>query len=196
MRWVVSVEGLSVPARNAVLKCLHNRLGLALLDIDRQHAHPLRQLLHRMQALAKVSDPATGVVWAGSWLLDAPADPVWSGLHSDLARGLAGKLLPRGSVANTTHLMVVLDADADVDEAFEALLCPDACQNATRELSLEHLRTAKAKLATADPARVTPFQYRIVRVACPTFAADNPSTLAAVCESAVRECLKAMAGAV
>jgi hypothetical protein len=195
MRWVLSVEGLPVPARSAVLKCLHNRLGLSLLDGDRHgQVHPLRQLLARLQALAKLGDPAAGAMWSGSWVLDAPSrDPVWAALHRDLAHSLARKLLPPGSADATTHLMVFLDADAD--EAFETMLSPEACQNATREVSLQHLRDAKAKLDASNGADVSPFPHRIVRVPCPPFAGDNPSVLGALCTSAVTECLRVMAEA-
>jgi hypothetical protein len=188
-RWVVSLEGLAVPARAAILKSLQTRLGFALLESDARSCHPLHQLLHRVRSLARVSRP--GAVWSGSWLFDVPDEPAMRALHRDLSRELAARLLP--AAQTTRHILVVLDADPD--EAFETLMGADvpACQNA-REVCLQDLREAKAKLArNAAEADVSPFETRIVHVSCPAFAADNAVTLGAICDRVCAECLKEMA---
>lgn len=196
-RWVVSVEGLSVPARAAVLKSLHHRFGLALADAERPETHPFEWLLHRMRGLAKA--PADqDVLWAGSWLMHVPqGDALLARLFTAMATALAERL---PHPAHTRHLMVWLDADPH--EAFEAMIGAgaEAGPVTTRDVSLQCLRNAQASInRAAQLARegcaaqlCSPFDVQIVRVACPPYAADNPVAMAGVLDLVEDECLKAM----
>lgn len=194
MRWVVSVESLSVPARACVLKSLKNRLGLAVADVDRAASGgantSLGLLLHRLKGLARVG-AVTPAMWCGSWLMKAPRDPLLRDLHRDLARALADKLVP-GGTAGTAHLMLCLRAPAD--EAFEALLTCELA--AARDVSLQCLRDAARGMEQDAPLAaecLSPFGVQIVRVECPAFAADNPITLNSLVDLCVTQCQGVMA---
>lgn len=195
-RWVVSVEGLGVPARAAVLKSLQHRLGLVMADNDRHEAQPFGWLLHRMHGLAKV--PARhDALWCGSWLMHVPSrHPALARLHRDVAAVLADQV--PGGPAGTKHLMVWLDADPH--EAFDAVL-HDA-SSSTRDVGLQCLRDAQDAISRAvqdaaagDRAGLSsPFWVQIVRVPCPPFAADNPVTLHKLLDLVEDECLRVMRG--
>lgn len=197
-RWVVSVEGLGVPARAAVLKSLQHRLGLVMADNDRHEAQPFGWLLHRMHGLTKVP-PRADALWCGSWLMHVPSHaPALARLHRDLAAVLAD-LVP-GGPRGTRHLMVWLDADPH--EAFDAVLhCPEV-SSSVREVGLQSLREAQEAItravndaAAGDQAGLSsPFDVQIVRVPCPPFAADNPVTLHKLLDLVEDGCLKAMRG--
>lgn len=190
-RWVVSVESLSVPARASVLKSLKTRLALSVADVERVgggggSSTSLGLLLHRLQGLARVGG-STNALWCGSWLMKTPRDPLLRDLHRDLARALADKLVP-GGVQGTAHLMLCMRSPTD--EAFEALLTCELA--AARDVSLQCLRDAArgmehdAALAAAEC--LSPFGVRIVRVECPAFAADNPTSLNSLVDLCVAQC--------
>lgn len=185
-RWAVSVESLPVPARAAVLKSLQARLGLALLPEDCGPAAPLALLLHRLRALSRA--PPGHSLWAGSWLLAVPQDPLLWRLHRDLAAAVAGRLLPGGG-EGVRHLMVCLQTSPD--EALEALLAgADG-----RDVGLEALRHAQRCIEDEHGGSCSPFEVEIVRVECPCFAADNPATLAKVLDLACAGCHRLVNGA-
>lgn len=176
--WAVSVEGLRVPARQAVLKALQARLGLVpVCDDDRADRGAdafFRVLLHRVRALARVP-PGSHALWTGSWVLTAPRDPDprLAALHRQLGEALVARLAPGRRVR---HLMLCLDACPH--EAFEAALGGDP--GAHREVDLRALAGAAAGLARAEPGPGSPFPCEVARVACPRFAGDNPATLEAL----------------
>lgn len=196
-RWVVSVEGLSVPARAAVLKALQHRLGLMVADNDhqdRQDHHPFSWLLHRMRGLAKVPISADAL-WCGSWLMHVPrGSPALTELYKDVSHVLADRLPEEAS--RTKHLMVWLDVDPN--QAFETLFHDG--NPAAREVNLQCLRDARDTLLRAvrdamdgnREALYSPFEVQIVHIPYPPFAADNPVTLNAVLDLVEDECLKAM----
>lgn len=189
-RCVVSVEALAVPGRAAILKSLHDRLGLPLIEADAAPAHPFRKLLARMQALARLDDKASAL-WSGSCVLDVPRDEEWRSLYQDLGQELADRLLV--DPQRITHLMLVLDAD--VDEAFEALFASETSSSQpARETCLQHLRQGRELLcASAGAVAASPFVTRIVTLECPAFAADNHVALADLCHRACQEYLKVAA---
>lgn len=133
VRCVVSVEGLPLPARAAVLKSLQTRLALAALSDSCPPAAPaaaaqlaprlapqLALLVGRLRALARLPEGAHAL-WTGSWLLAEPRDPLLRRLHRDLGRAVASRLLPPQSATKTKHVMLCLTT-ASADEAFEAVL--------------------------------------------------------------------------
>jgi len=202
MRCVVSVEGLPVPSRLAVLKSLQARLGLVPVpDLDRGDSLPGHQgtaasldlLLHRVRALSKLPE-GTPALWSGSWLLSMPRDPDLQHLHRDLAKALCSRYFPEASEA-ITHIMLCVEASPH--EAFEHIFSDPHQQPRDRDTSIQDLhlahRTLREVLAGRQQA-VTPFRTQIVEIAAPPFAADTPGVLAelldlacAACERALRE---------
>lgn len=182
-RWVVSVESLDVPARSAVLKSLHARLGLDVIVEGERPQSAFVCLLHRMRALARL--PWTRhVMFSGSWLLRVPSDPDLVRLYADLGDALVDAL----GVHRSRHLMVCMRVD--VDEAFEAALMDSP---RSPPVWLHTLQQAQNELLRADRAAAcTPFRAYTINVDCPPYAADTPATLEALVDrvhTAVRSVL-------
>lgn len=175
MQYVVSVEGLPVPCRAAVLKSLQSRLGLVPVpDLDR--AAPLALLLHRVCALSKVPQGAHALC-TGAWLATGAVhgDPDLLRLHRDLALALRARYFGDRGV---THLMVCMDAC--VHEAFEAVI-NEHQSGPARDTCAQDLRAFADTVAAVGAGTLqppSPFDVQIVRVPSPPFAADTPSLLA------------------
>lgn len=185
-RCIVSVEGLDVPARAAILERLHGALAGAgcnvLIDNDRASSVFL-SLLHRLKALSRM--PWTqDVLLCGSWMLGLPSDPCLRALHADLAAELVAAL----GIGRKRHLMVCLGSSHH--EAFETALLKHGWDVKDSLRSLESVQRE-----IMDPERAassTPFDATVLPFECPRYAADNPETMAVlskrVCD-AVRHAL-------
>lgn len=187
MRYVLSVEGLDVPARAAILKSLQSRLGLVTLPDHERCEAPLALLLHRLRSLSRIPD-SSNALWAGSWLLAAPTDPAICALHRDLAGALTAAL--HCPARATTHIMLCLKACPD--EAFEAVLGGDANRDACLQGLREAQRSIDSVAAGGAPPAVSPFPVRIEWLDCPSFAADNPATLSKLLDLACDACRRLM----
>jgi hypothetical protein len=167
--WVVSVEGLDVPARAAILERLHASLGCnVLIDNDRASSVFLT-LLHRLKALSRM--PWTqNVLLHGSWMLGVPSDPVLRALHADLATELVDAL----RVGRKRHLMVCMGASHD--EAFETALVKHGWDVKDSLRSLESVQ--REIMDPKHAAATTPFESTVLLFECPRYAADNPETMA------------------
>ena len=162
-RWLVTVEGVDVPARAAVLSHIHATFGFnVIIDNDRCPSS-LMLLLHRLKALARL--PASRhVLLSGAWGLRAPREAAMQDLHADLGAALVGAL---GIPDDTRHLMISLRADAD--EAFEAALH----HLGERDTTLQDVKRAA-------PPPPSPFGTHVVDLECPRYVADNPAELEAL----------------
>lgn len=181
-QWVVSVEGVPVPARVAVLKALQARLGLVPVPDHDRTTDPLGLLLHRVRGVARYH-PRHHALLCGAWLAGcggAEEHPLLHQLHAQLTHQLAAKLL---DAAPVRHLLLCLDASPH--EAFEHVL--DA-----KDATLQGLLDTQARTWAAQAGRVlSPFgDPQIVRVACPAFAADNPATLDRLVDQACELCAR------
>lgn len=172
-RWLVSVEGVPVPARTAVLKCLQARCGVACLSHECSPAampsEAFACLLDRMKALARV--PASqDAAWAGPWAAACVTeDQCLAKLYDDLAEALAEALPPPGKLTDSSHLTLSLQADEH--EAFEALMCNGS--GAAANISLRCLTTEPREQAD----RRLFASVQIEHLPCPPFCADNPVEL-------------------
>ncbi len=185
-RWVVSIESLDVPARAAVLKSLHSAVGLnVIVDNDRvtdRIAMPFVLLLRRLKALSRV--PHTHhALFAGSWMLHAPTDPLVADLYAELGAVLVDAL----GILHSRHLMICMRVS--VDEAYETALGSGAYTHhpgthgpATPDMhSLQGLARAQDEILSAHKAAVcSPLRAYAITVDCPAFAADTPVELDAL----------------
>lgn len=181
-RWVVSIESLDVPARAAVMKSLHSTLGLnVIVDNDRvtdRGAQPFVLLLRRLRALSRV--PHTHhALFAGSWMLHAPTDPLVASLYAELGAALVDAL----GILHSRHLMVCMRVS--IDEAYETALGNGAYTHPSHApdtaVSLQGLVAQQDALLTAEKAAVSsPLRTYALSVECPPFAADTPVELDAL----------------
>lgn len=175
-RWIVSVEGLDVPARAAILERLHASLAGSgcnvMIDNDRSPSVFLL-LLHRLKALSRM--PWThDVLLYGSWMLGVPSDPCLRALHADLAAELVDVL----RIWRKQHLMVCLGSSHD--EAFETALVKHGWDAKDSLRSLQSMQ--REIMDPACAASSSPFDPTVLSFECPRYAADNPETMAVLCK--------------